>query len=108
MIKLMSKLCVYGLAGSGKSTIAAAIAVNLKRRGLSCEIVSLAQPLYALAAHIYRTANVPAGKDNELLRTLAGQLRRINPRFLVQDFLLRVAASRADVVINDDMRNADV
>jgi thymidylate kinase len=110
----MRKLCVYGLAGSGKSTASAMIAETLGARGFSVEVVKLAEPLYRLQQHIYETAGRPVPlwtHDNELLRTLATQLRRINPQYLVDDFLRRLdtgAARAADVVLNDDLRDAAV
>ncbi|MGI5293078.1 hypothetical protein ACQEVF_58565 [Nonomuraea polychroma] len=79
-------------------------------RGYQVETIKLAAPLYALQGEIYRMAGHRIGAwehDNELLRSLAAHLRRINPRFLVEDFLQRVSGSSADVVINDDMRNVD-
>jgi dephospho-CoA kinase len=105
------KVALYGLSGSGKSTIAAMLNTSLTRRGVSVEIVKLAAPLYQLQAHIYATVGHEIGAwehDNELLRTLAGQLRRISPDFIVEDFLDRVRASTADVVITDDLRDSQV
>ena len=107
----MVKLCVYGVAGSGKSTASAMIERILTDRGLSVEIIKLAHPLYRLQQHIYETAGKPTDlwtHDNELLRLLAAQLRRINPTYLVEDFLARVDSAASDVVVNDDLRNADV
>jgi dephospho-CoA kinase len=105
------KLALYGLSGSGKSTVAAALNESLTQRGHRVEVVKLAAPLYRLQASIYATAGRDIGPwehDNELLRTLARQLRRINPDFIADDFLRRVRASTADVVINDDLRDGRV
>lgn len=105
------KLALYGLSGSGKSTVAAALNKSLTQRGRRVEVVKLAAPLYQLQASIYATAGRDIGPwehDNELLRTLASQLRRINPDFIADDFLSRVRASTADVVINDDLRDGRV
>jgi hypothetical protein len=105
------RLCVYGTAGSGKSTVSRLIAEELTARGLSTQIVKIALPLYRLQQHLYATAGRDVDlwtHDNELLRLLATQLRRINPHFLAEDFLDRVQASPADVVINDDLRDTGV
>lgn len=107
----MRKLCVYGVAGAGKSTVSAMLQDALTRRGLGVEIVKLALPLYRLQQHLYATAgrDVPLWThDNDILRSLATHLRRINPEFLVEDFLNRAAESSADVVLNDDLRDTMV
>jgi hypothetical protein len=105
------KLCVYGTAGSGKSTVSRLIAEELHGRGMTTEIIKIALPLYRLQQHLYASASQHVDlwtHDNELLRLLATQLRRINPDFLADDFLTRMRASRADVVINDDLRDTAV
>lgn len=105
------KLALYGVSGAGKSTVAAAAADAVTRRGYTVEIISLADPLYRLQSRIYATAGMPVGDrdhDNELLRTLATQLRRINPGFIVEDALRRVHATGADAVIIDDLRDTQV
>lgn len=107
----MLKLCVYGVAGSGKSTISKMVADLLTARGHNVDIIKLADPLYRLQQQIYALTGqqVPLWThDNEMLRTLATQLRRINPDFIVEDFLRRLEASTADVVINDDLRDTAV
>ncbi|WP_246268783.1 AAA family ATPase [Acrocarpospora macrocephala] len=106
-------ICLYGLAGSGKSTAAVALRTLLTERGYAVEIIKLAAPLYALQGQVYRAAGRQIGAwehDNELLRSLAAHLRRINPTSLVDNFLSRVDRAQhegADIVINDDMRNVD-
>jgi dephospho-CoA kinase len=107
----MLKLCVYGVAGSGKSTVSNMISDVLTSRGHNVEVIKLAHPLYRLQQHIYATAGLTVPfwtHDNDMLRTLATQLRRINQTFIVEDFLSRLHASTADVVINDDLRDPDV
>ncbi|GIF42928.1 hypothetical protein [Actinoplanes xinjiangensis] len=75
------------------------IAEELHGRGMTTEIIKIALPLYRLQQHLYASAGRHVGlwtHDNELLRLLATQLRRINPDFLADDFLTRMRASRAD------------
>ena len=107
----MRKICVYGLAGSGKSTVSAMIRQALIERGYHVDILKLAEPMYRLQQIIYRTAGVEVDlweHDNRLLRLLATELRRINPTCIVDDFLARTGTSTADIVINDDCRDADI
>jgi gluconate kinase len=111
MVTPTRKLALYGLAGSGKSTVAASLRTGLEDRGHTVQVVKLAEPLYRLQGHIYATAGKPIGQwehDNDVLRTLATWLRRINPDYLVDDFLDRIASAEASVVINDDMRDTAV
>jgi hypothetical protein len=109
--KSLLKLALYGLAGSGKSTVARALEYALTQTGLTVQVIKLAEPLYRIQSQIYEMASKDIGKwehDNELLRTMATQFRRINPDYLVDDFLSRAANSVADVVINDDLRDTEV
>ncbi|MFF0345206.1 AAA family ATPase [Kribbella sp. NPDC004875] len=105
------KLALYGLAGSGKSTVAANLKAALEERGHTVQVIKLAEPLYRIQGHIYATAGKPIGPwehDNDVLRTVATWLRRINPDYLADDFLTRVAQATTSVVINDDLRDAAV
>ncbi|WP_331772903.1 hypothetical protein OG948_56615 (plasmid) [Embleya sp. NBC_00888] len=43
-----------------------------------------------------------------LLEAIADQLRRLNPEALVRPFLDKVAASDADVIVNEDLRDVEV
>lgn len=105
------KLALMGPSGSGKSTSTRLLADTLTRRGLTVSVLKIAQPLYELQAHVYRTAGRPIefwAQDQVLLEDLARHLRRIRPSALVDDFLARVGASTADVVVNDDLRDVVV
>ena len=57
----MLTICLYGLAGSGKSTAAAEMMSVLAGRGDKVEIIKLAAPLYELQGEVYRTAGGEIG-----------------------------------------------
>ncbi|WP_055480125.1 ATP-binding protein [Sphaerimonospora mesophila] len=105
------QIAVIGLSGSGKSTCARIICEWAAERGLTVARIPLARPLYELQRRVYAAAGVPlreGDQDQVLLEELATQLRRINPRSLVDDFLARAAGAvrdGADVLINDDLRD---
>ena len=44
------KRCVYGTAGSGKSTVSRLIAKDLAHLGMTADIVTITLPLYQLQA----------------------------------------------------------
>lgn len=101
------KLCLYGLSGSGKSTSADIVAQWCHHQGMRVQVVKLAEPLYTLQAHFYAAAGRPIGRyeqDQPLLEMIAVELRRLNERSLVNDFVRRLDVCDADVVINDDLR----
>lgn len=101
-------LCLVAPSGSGKSTTAQLIRNWLLARGRSVEVVKLAEPLYRLQAMFYAEAGVrlsPETQDQKLLESVATHLRAIHARALADGFLRRLEASRADVVINDDLRD---
>ncbi|MHA3947376.1 alkaline phosphatase family protein [Cellulomonas bogoriensis] len=105
------RLCVTGLSGAGKSTFVAIAREVCAARGLSVEHVRLAEPLYRLQQEVRTTAGVgarAAQQDQLLMESLAQQLRRLNPRALVEPVAARVRHSTADVVLNDDLRDPDV
>ena len=107
----MVKLALYGLSGSGKSTSTLLIGQICSRRGIACDTVKIAEPLYRLQSHLYGLLGQPAppgSQDQILLRALATQIRRIAPQFLADDFLHRVGRSTAVVVVNDDLKDTDV
>jgi len=101
-------LCLVAPSGSGKSTTAQLIRDWLLARGHSVEVVKLAEPLYRIQAMFYAEAGIaltPETQDQKLLESVATHLRAIHARALADGFLRRLAASRADVVINDDLRD---
>jgi hypothetical protein len=105
------RLAVYGLSGAGKSTAAGLLARGCAARGVTAETVKIATPLLGLQRRIYALTGTPlaaGAQDQILLRTLAGQLRRINPTFLIEDFLSRTGACGASVVITDDLKDVEV
>lgn len=102
------RLSVIGLTGAGKSTFAAIVEELAAERGLTHSRLKLAKPLYDLQARVYETAGAPlrpGDQDQILMEALAGALRRIRPRGLVDIFLAALAATDVDVVINDDLRD---
>jgi len=105
------RLAIIGLAGCGKSTTAGLVAEFAAERGLTCSTVKLAKPLYDLQAQVYRRSGVELAdgvQDQVLMEALADAMRRINPRSLADDFLARLGATDADVVLNDDLRDPHV
>jgi hypothetical protein len=102
------RLSVIGLTGAGKSTLATITEGLAAERGLRFSRLKLAKPLYDLQERVYEMAGAqlrPGDQDQLLMESLAGSLRRIQPRSLVGIFLAALAATDADVVINDDLRD---
>ncbi|RQP21738.1 dephospho-CoA kinase [Piscinibacter terrae] len=102
------KLCLVAPSGSGKSTTAGLMRETFEARGLSVGIVKLAAPLYRLQSMFYAEAGMaidPDAQDQRLLESVATHLRRIHPESLARRFLLGLADTQADVVINDDLRD---
>jgi dephospho-CoA kinase len=105
------KLALVAPSGSGKSTVAGLLQEAARRRGLVSSVVKLAAPLYHLQAEIYRIAQVQlrtGDQHQKILESMADHLRAVNPRSIVDDFLLRLAKVNADVIINDDIRDSEV
>jgi hypothetical protein len=106
----MLKLALYGLSGVGKSTTSTLIGRMCRQRGMTFEVVKIAEPLYRMQCDIYARLGrqvSPHQQDQLLLRALADQIRRIEPSFLVDDFLRRVGQSTAKAIINDDLKDVD-
>jgi hypothetical protein len=107
-VGVFRRLSVIGLTGSGKSTFASIVEDLADERGLSHCRVKIAKPLYDLQKCVYETASAslrPGDQDQILMEALADSLRRIRPRSLIDRFLAELAATDADVVINDDLRD---
>jgi len=104
----MLKLAFYGLSGVGKSTASTLIGRMCRQRGVTFEVVKIAEPLYRMQRDIYVRLGrqvTPHQQDQLLLRALADQIRRIEPSFLTDDFLWRVDQSTATAIINDDLKD---
>jgi cytidine deaminase len=104
----MLKLALYGFSGVGKSTTSTLIGRMCSRRGMTFEVIKIADPLHRLQHDIYALLSrrvPPDRQDQVLLRALADQIRRIEPSFLVGDFLKRVDQSTAAAIINDDLKD---
>ncbi len=102
-----ARIVLYGFTGCGKSTSAAILCELARKRGLTVEIVKLAEPLYRLQHAFYAAAGLADGgaQDQALLEVIARELRRLSPTSLVDDFLRRLDEATADVVVNDDLRD---
>lgn len=104
------RFALIGHSGAGKSTTARLITHAAEARGLTCEVVKVAVPLYDLQHAFYTRLGhtlPPGQQDQQLMETLARCIRDRDPGFLIHDFLTRAAASNAQVVINDDVRSYD-
>jgi chloramphenicol 3-O-phosphotransferase len=102
------RIALVGLSGTGKSTLAAALAQLLCRDGYTVKIVKLSAPLYRLQDALYVEAGVmvdEARQDQQLMADIARQLQRMSDRALLDRFLQTVAGLAPDTaVINDDLR----
>jgi hypothetical protein len=75
------------------------------------QVVKIAEPLYLMQRELYTMIGrqiAPYQQDQILLRVLAGEIRRIAPSFLADDFLRRVSQSTAKIIVNDDLKDVDV
>jgi len=112
MVAVSPRICVFGLSGSGKSTFAGLVEQFCADEGLECQRVKLAEPLYRLQRAAYHVAGVQIGpevQDQVLMRLLAEQLRRLNPRALADDFTRRIRTIGPGVaVVNDDLRDPHI
>jgi energy-coupling factor transporter ATP-binding protein EcfA2 len=108
----MLKIAIYGHSGSGKSTTAGIMKGCLEKERKNVEILKLAYPLYYIQSIFYKTAGKEIefyNQDQVLLEDIAGQLRKISPYALINDFntRLNLLPAGTDVVINDDVREYD-
>ncbi len=107
----MLKIVFYGKSGSGKSTVATAACEYFKKNNKTIEIIKLAAPLYHLQNEVYKTAGVEIGyydQNQKILEDMAKYLREINPNSLVENFAKVYNCSKAEVIINDDLRDVEV
>ncbi|MBN3467592.1 dephospho-CoA kinase [Pseudomonas savastanoi pv. phaseolicola] len=105
------RLALVAPSGSGKSTTAQLLREHFEEAGLSVEVIKLAQPLYELQDMFYEQAGVElaSGSQNQrLLECIARELRVLDGQSLVKNFARRLMQSRAQVVINDDLRDDTV
>lgn len=102
------RIALVGLSGTGKSTLAVALAQLLRRDGYTVEIIKLSAPLYRIQDICYAEAGVMATEamqDQQLMVDIARHLRRISDRALLDRFLETIAGLAPDTaVINDDLR----
>jgi hypothetical protein len=102
------RVALMGFTGTGKSTIAAGLINELRRRSQQAQLVKLAAPLYCLQQAYYREAGVdldPGTQDQELMAEIATRLRSISPDALLNQFLATLAATPpGTAIVNDDLR----
>ncbi|MGB7369917.1 AAA family ATPase [Erythrobacter sp.] len=106
--RMAPRIALVGPSGSGKSTAAAHLKNRLVSQGYGAVVEKLAMPLYDLQHAMYQRMGVDLDyteQDQHLLEELARQFRRIDPRFLVRDFLSRCEQSVDLAIINDDLRD---
>lgn len=104
----MIKIAVYGLSGTGKSSVAKLIQKYYSEKNMVTEVLKLAYPLYEIQKVFYDTAGKEIDffdQDQYLLENIATSLRRISATSLVDNFMERLRKSTAQVVINDDIRD---
>ena len=105
------KLCFVAPSGSGKTTASNVLTERFGELGLTVERLKLATPLYALQEKIYQECGIDDicdRQNHELLENFATQMRKIHPRSIIDNFVKRLSGSKADVVINDDLRDSAV
>lgn len=107
----MIKIAFYGKSGVGKSTIATAAKEYFEKEKFEVEVIKLAYPLYYIQNIFYKIA----GKEEEfyaqnqgLLEDIAKNLRKIDSQSIINNFYERYRQSKAQVVINDDVRETKV
>jgi hypothetical protein len=101
-------LAAFGRSGSGKGTFVSFVHAYCAERNLGVARVRLAEPLYQLQQEFRRRAGVslpPETQDQVLMEVAATQLRRLNPRALVDRLLSEMDTADADIVLNDDLRD---
>lgn len=102
------RIALVAPSGSGKSTTAQFLRHYFESAGFSVEIIKLAEPLYQLQRAFYDQAcmALPESSQNQrLLEFIAQQLRSLDSQSLIRNFAHRLGRSRAQVIINDDLRD---
>lgn len=103
------RICLIGETGSGKSTTAAVLRQVLAGAGRPAELIQLATLLRDLQNLVYQrigAVKTPDQQDQQLMVDLAGNIRRIRPTALVDEFERSLAALPAGTVaVNADLRD---
>jgi cytidine deaminase len=103
------RICLIGETGSGKSTTAAVLRQVLAEADRPAELIQLATLLRDLQNVLYQrigAAKAPDQQDQQLMVDLAGNIRRIRPTALVDEFERSLAALPAGTVaVNADLRD---
>jgi dephospho-CoA kinase len=103
--------CLIAPSGSGKSTIAKLIGEFFHEFHVPCEILKLADPIYKLQKLFYEQAQIEINasqQNHNLMESIANNLRLLNPRAIIDNFLQRYDRLDVPVIINDDVRDVDV
>jgi Dephospho-CoA kinase len=106
----MTKIVIYGLSGSGKSSIAKLIQDYYKEKDMETTILKLAYPLYEIQNKFYTVAGKKINffdQDQLLLESIATHLRKISATSLIDNFIERLRTCTSPVVLNDDIRDYD-
>lgn len=109
--KKQLRLALVGSSGSGKSTTASLIKNGLEKKGLSVKIEKLATPIYNLQNAYFNEMGVsvpPQSQHQKLMEKIASNLRMMDSNSIVSHLFLRVAESKSDVILTDDLRDKSV
>jgi dephospho-CoA kinase len=107
----MLKLAFYGESGCGKSTVTKICEDYFDRAKKKTAIVKLAEPLYDIQEYIYEKCGISIEhyqQNQVLLEDAAKWMRMVRADSLVNSFAYRLSMEKADIIINDDIRNYDI
>jgi dephospho-CoA kinase len=104
------KIALVAPSGSGKSTVAKMLKECFQQKGLTVGCEKLAKPLYDLQSQYFSV--IGEFTDNEtqhqkLLEGIADNLRMLQSKSLVNHLYSRLVGNDDDVIITDDLRDAD-
>ncbi|MBF8263417.1 MAG: hypothetical protein HW387_1082 [Parachlamydiales bacterium] len=109
--KILLKYCLIAPSGSGKSSVAKFMCKCFQDHNLRCEILKLSEPIYNLQKQFYQQAKMeinPSQQNQFLMEDIALNLRLLNPKAIINNFLERYDSVNVSVVINDDVRDVNI